>query len=682
MSRLNRGGPLEEAGSLPETGAGRQDRRHLLVSRLAASATVAAVAFFCYYSTLLPGQDLGDTASFQATAGSLILTPRQGYPLWYATANPFVWWIAADAARATNLASAFFAALAAGLLTWVTADIAGSLAGGLFAGLLIATSYTFWTQAIIAEVYALHLFMFGACLAALLAWARRPSMARLAVFFFLYAVGFGNHLSMVLLLPGFALFLLLFAPGGPFAMLRPRVLLLAALMAALGAAQYLWNLSFLWTIPDWQGGLRTMLSAFWFDVTKADWRASMVFGVAHQAFADRAAMYWFDLRQQFGVAGIGAALAGAAALLVARPRLACAVLLLYAVNFVFAFTYNVGDTHVFYLPSHYAVALVAGCGAALLVRAAGSRAGGTRAVVPVAILLLLYPAWRGLDTWPAVDRSSDWRPTAFFDRLTKGLSGEREIFAADLNWQLHNGLDYYAKYTRPDLAVFDADDTLLYFPFLADSNQSIGRGIALTPMAAGLVASAYGDLYDLRPDARVAVEPLARRVAATAPGTRYVLTLLDPYPDMPLDAADFSRVVAQLTGGTVTLPVDRYYNVLAGRAGAVPVLRLSTRRPFRASAELGGLRLDVRMDAWMPADTIRRAGFGQVIVNHRHVMTMDRGVSFVAIGADGAAMHTEYAAGLFAPETRYALREPGAPRAAAAGDAGTIAQQPAGSGPR
>ncbi len=653
-------GPIGE-GTSQEVGAARSEWPPVRVfPRLVASAAVAAVAFFFYYSTLLPGQDLGDTASFQATAGSLILTPRQGYPLWYATANPFVWWIASDAARATNLASAFFAALSAGLLTFVTAELAGSVAPGLFAGLLLAASYTFWTQAIIAEVYALHLFMFGACLAALLAWARRPSMTRLAVFFLLYAVGFGNHLSMVLLAPGFTLFLLLLAPGGPLTMVRPRVLLLAAVMAAAGACQYLWNLSYLWSIPDWQGGLPSMLSAFWFDVTKEDWRASMVLGVARQAFHDRAAMYFFDLRQQFGVAGIVAAVAGTVALLRARPRVGLAVLLLYAVNFVFAFTYNVGDTHVFYLPSHYVVALLAGCGVALLV-------GGlqpwfrarSRAALPLASsLLLLYPAWRAFDTWPAVDRSNDRRPTAFFDELTKRLRGDREIFGADLNWQMHNGLDYYAKYARPDLAIFDAADALLYFPYLVASNLDIGRQATLTPMAASLVATAYGPLYELRPDSRSPATSLADRVAAFPRGDDYVLTLLDPYPDKPLDAADFARAVTSLTGGTAVLPIDRYYNVIVGKVGARPVLQLSARYPFRVNTALDGLRLDVRMDAWMPADTIRRAGFGQVIVNHRHVLAVDRGVSLVALAADGTPTRMEYAASLFAPQARYEVRTP------------------------
>ena len=47
---------------------------------------------------------------------------------------------------------------------------------------------------------------------------------------------------------------------------------------------------------------------------------------------------------------------------------------LYGANVLFAFGYNVGDTHVFYLPSHVLVALFAGLGAAEAATAAAQLA--------------------------------------------------------------------------------------------------------------------------------------------------------------------------------------------------------------------------------------------------------------------------------------------------------------------
>jgi hypothetical protein len=556
-------------------------------------------------------------------------------------------------------------ALACGLLAWIVASLGGSLPAGAFAGLLYAASYTFWSQSIIAEVYALHALMMGACLVALILWAAKPTYVRLAIFFGLYALGFGNHLSMVLLMPGFALFLLWAVPGGPLTMLRPRVILLAVGMAAIGAAQYWWNLSYLLTIPGRAPGLVSLLTTFWFDVTKADWRAAMVLGTAPRTNAIRTAMYWFDLQQQFGLFGIALAVIGAIAVAWRRPAFGAMLVLLYIINWAFAFTYNVGDTHVFYLPSHFCVALAAGLGVSALGAGAGALApvasmrepiSRLRPAALVASLLVLYPAWRAVDALPALDRSRDRDATTFFDGLTADMTDANSLLGSELNWQLQNGLDYYGKYTRPDLVHFASTETILYFPFLVRDNLAIGRDMVVTAGSVPPLAAAYAGVLRISPDPRLPLPSLGQRLVGLPPSTIYVLTVLAPYDDMPLDRADLAATVVRLTGGTLKDVGQASFNVICGRTGEVPVLVRSDDRPFRIKASMGRLQLDIRMESWLPADTIRRMGFGHVIVNRRHAQTIDRGVSFVAMGADGTVLQREYAAALFAPEPRYLVR--------------------------
>ncbi len=55
---------------------------------------------------------------------------------------------------------------------------------------------------------------------------------------------------MILLLPGYTIFLLLTAPRGWRSMFAPRIVALAAVCAAAGALQYAWNLRTLWLLPD------------------------------------------------------------------------------------------------------------------------------------------------------------------------------------------------------------------------------------------------------------------------------------------------------------------------------------------------------------------------------------------------------------------------------------------------
>jgi len=55
------------------------------------AALVAIAAFALYRTTMLAGFDFGDTGSFQATVGSAIITPRDGYPLYFAIGQLFLW---------------------------------------------------------------------------------------------------------------------------------------------------------------------------------------------------------------------------------------------------------------------------------------------------------------------------------------------------------------------------------------------------------------------------------------------------------------------------------------------------------------------------------------------------------------------------------------------------------------
>jgi hypothetical protein len=211
-------------------------------AQLIPGVLVALVAFVLYLSTLLQGFDFGDTAAFQDAGGSIEASPRQGYPLYFALGNLIVWTVGGEPAFGMNVASALAGAAACGLLVVLVGMVTGSLSAGIFGGLLLAGSYTFWSQSVIAEVYALHVLLVTGTLAALLWWSRHPgSTRRLTVVFAVYALGFGNHLMMVLLAPTLVIGIALLAPDGPRTLLRPRVVALAALMAALGSLQYLWN---------------------------------------------------------------------------------------------------------------------------------------------------------------------------------------------------------------------------------------------------------------------------------------------------------------------------------------------------------------------------------------------------------------------------------------------------------
>ncbi|HWW86099.1 MAG TPA: DUF2723 domain-containing protein, partial [Vicinamibacterales bacterium] len=398
------------------------DIRHSTIGRkLLAAGAVAIASFWLYHRTLLPGFDFGDTGSFQAIVGNAIITPRDSYPLYFFLGGIGLRLAGGDPAHLLNLLSAIEAGIACGLMVLVAVELTSSIGAAMAAALLFATSYTFWSQSIIAEVYALHAVFVSLTLLLLLWWAARPSLRRLSVFFLIYALGFGNHLSMILLAPGYTVFLMMAAPRGWRDMVTWRVIVLAAVCASLGALQYGWNLRSLWLDGTPPVGLWGALRTFWFDVTKSDWRNTMVMNVPQSMWADHLAMYWFDLKQQFGLAG--PLLAALGAFQLARTNLSRAALfsLLYLVNAGFAYSYNVGDTHVFYLPSHFIVALLAAPG---LVCAGRILVNSTPLL---AVLLSIYAGSRAYHDFPALDRSHDVRPTEVLSALTNGADDQHAI---------------------------------------------------------------------------------------------------------------------------------------------------------------------------------------------------------------------------------------------------------------
>jgi hypothetical protein len=625
-------------------------------ARAVAVFLVIVFAFALYRATLLPGVDFGDTGSFQATVGSPDITPRDGYPLYFAIGDLFLRVTRAEPAHALNLASAVAAALACGVIVLVAAELSGSVLAGTAAALLFAGSYTFWSQAIIAEVYALHILIVSLTLLLLLRWQVRPTDGALAVFFLMYALGFGNHLSMILLAPGFTVFLLAAGPGGWRSMFAPRVVATAVTLAAAGSLQYAWNLRGLWMSTQPPHGPLDALQLFWFDVTKADWRETMVLNVPSSMLRDHLSMYLFDLRQQFGWPGALLAIPGIVRLAGESWRRGVLMVILYAVNVGFAYSYNVGDAHVFYLPSHLILALLAAPGI-VAVGAAAGRIVPVRAraavVAAVASLAIAYAGARAYRDYPALDRSGDRRPTQVLSDLTAGLDDQHAILLTDLNWQIQNGLSYFTNVQRPDVATARMADVLLYAPALVRDNLAANRVVAVTARARAVLTSSYGPLLPAVPDRRVQVEPIADVARAIPPGTRYVICVLRPSGDLPFDRSDLDAALHILGADAPVSWPDGDYAAIAGVSGRAPSIAIGSAGPFRRSVVLDGVAVEIRMESWLAADTIRRMGFGHVIAARTHTLIVEKGLSFAAFGADGRATRTAYAGNIFAPQPRY-----------------------------
>jgi hypothetical protein len=128
---------------------------------------------------------------------------------------------------------------------------------------------------------------------------------------------------------------------------------------------------------------------------------------------------------------------------------------------------------------------------------------------------------------------------------------------------------------------------------------------------------------------------------------------LTPLPDYTLDRADLDQAAMTL-GGRPLAPAR--YACMAGLAGAPPADVWQSPRPVRRTVRLGERSVLTRIDAWIPFDTIRRAGFGHVIVDGRHALILERGANLVVLDPDGGVRARAYAAGVYGVAPRYLVR--------------------------
>src|SRR4029079_10283527 len=113
-----------------------------------------------------------------------------------------------------------------------------------------------------------------------------------------------------------------------------------------------------------------------------------------------------------------------------------------------------------------------------------------------------------------------------------------------------------------------------------------------------LTATLSRRALDITPDPLASRSSLAEFIREIPLGTRYVLCLLKPSRDYPLDERDFDDALAVLAPGTDPVARDDYFMV-AGQSGDPPIAVRSSSRPFRTSFDLQGVPVDVRMESWL-----------------------------------------------------------------------------------
>ncbi|MDQ4078650.1 MAG: DUF2723 domain-containing protein, partial [Chloroflexota bacterium] len=202
---------------------------------------VGLLAFVLYWQTLAPGvvTITDDSLEFQLVAQRGAIPHPTGYPLYaiLLTLSARLLPIGEVAFRA-NLLSALAASGAVALTFLVARRLQLQRLAAFFAAALLALSPTFWSQATLAEVYALHILIVAAVVYALLRWEATPASHSgwFAGAAFLFGLGLAHHQMILLWAPAIFLYWSLVADNPGLAFRNPTWLL--ALFAPL--LLYLW----------------------------------------------------------------------------------------------------------------------------------------------------------------------------------------------------------------------------------------------------------------------------------------------------------------------------------------------------------------------------------------------------------------------------------------------------------
>jgi hypothetical protein len=166
------------------------------------------ISLAVYIKTLAPTVTWGDSGELITAAYTLGVAHPSGYPTYTLLGKLFTFIPFGSIAWRVNFMSAIFAAFGILFLYLVLYKMTNSKRGSFIATLVFAFSSTFWSQAVLAEVYTLHIFFLTLNIFLLLLWKETKNIKWLYFFCFSFGLSMTNHITSILFVPAFIIFIL------------------------------------------------------------------------------------------------------------------------------------------------------------------------------------------------------------------------------------------------------------------------------------------------------------------------------------------------------------------------------------------------------------------------------------------------------------------------------------------
>ncbi len=418
----------------------------------------ALLTFAVYVRTMAPGVYGYDSAELATGVFTLGIVHPTGYPLYLLVGKAFTLLPLGSVAFKLNLMSAVFASAT----VWVTARLAQRLVKSptiaALGALAIGFAPSFWSLAVVAEVYTLHTFLIVTSLTAAVRFADGGQHRWLWLLALAAGLSTANHVSSAMYLPAYALIaskrssdwsLRTIVIGGGLFLMGPLLYLYLPIRDAAGV-----DLNYVRAYYDVD--LRTVEGVLW-----------MATGQAYRffAFAYSPVEYLRELANT-GVSlwrnftGLGFLFAGVGSFAFSRcDRRTSASLGWIFLSTIFFFAgYAVADKLTMILPAYIVLSIWMAAGAKKLIEAPGRfRPFGqlipyVKAVTAGAFAtMLLLVVWT---SWSRVDKS-EARGAELFALQTLGGVQHDAVLVSE--WSSAVTLEYFQKVEgyRPDVQIFN-----------------------------------------------------------------------------------------------------------------------------------------------------------------------------------------------------------------------------------
>jgi len=425
------------------------------------------ITFTVYLRTLLPSVGYsGDTAKFQFIGKIWGLPHPPGYPFYIVLNHLFGKLPVGNLAYRINLMSAFFASLSVVLLFFIIRQLIADPIVSFLTAVLFGFSRTFWSQAVIAEVYTLHTSFLAAVLLLLLLWAQTRELPYFYWACFLYAISFGNHLLMITVLPAFILFVVMI--DYPILLSR-KTLGLLLIFTVLGMSQYGYVFFKLHapfseiyqhiSSSESSATLLDRLRHFLIFITAEEFRPKMFSFSLEEIITERIPMSFTLFQQNFSIVGMIIGGLGILAMLKRSAKVTIFLLLIIAGNIGYSLNYDIADIFVYFIPTYLVFAIFIGYGGKVCLAFCQSDRIAFRSIFSmygkkqqrylccriIVIIGLVLFCWNIVSTnFPIVDQSSNTEEEFFTQTVIEQLEEQSVILLSQPpHWSNYYWTMYY-----------------------------------------------------------------------------------------------------------------------------------------------------------------------------------------------------------------------------------------------